>query len=85
MTKAWTAWSNGSSRRVTARLDLGFAMIAYKLAVPAWHASGKKCVALALPLHVRQRDANVAGAVEWDGSTGMRDVRDFNLLTMEMA
>ena len=54
----------------------------YKLAVPAWHAKGK-CVALALPLHVRQRDANVALAVEWDAGQGC--YVGLNLLTMEMA
>ena len=54
----------------------------YKLAVPTWHAKGK-CVALALPLHVRQRDVNVALAVEWDPAQGC--YVGLNLLTMEMA
>lgn len=54
----------------------------YKLAVPAWHAKGK-CVALMLPLHVRQRDCNVALAVAWD--VEQRCYVGLNLLTMEMA
>lgn len=54
----------------------------YKLAVPAWHAKGK-CVALMLPLHVRQRDCNVALAVAWDAEQGC--YVGLNLLTMEMA
>ena len=56
--------------------------IDYKLAVPTWHAKGK-CVALALPLHVRQRDVNVALAVEWDSAQAC--YVGLNLLTMEMA
>ena len=54
----------------------------YKLAVPAWHAKGK-CVALMLPLCVRQRECNVALAVEWDAE--QRCYAGLNLLTLEMA
>ena len=48
----------------------------------AWHGKGK-CVALTLPLHVHQRDVNVALAVEWDAAQGC--YVGINLLTMEMA
>ncbi|MAI23422.1 MAG: hypothetical protein CL828_05130 [Crocinitomicaceae bacterium] len=54
----------------------------YKLAVPAWHAKGK-CVALMLPLQVRQRDTNVVLAVKWDAQKEY--YVGINLLTMEMA
>lgn len=54
----------------------------YKLAVPAWHAKGK-CVALMLPLQVRQRDTNVVLAVKWDAQ--QEYYVGINLLTMEMA
>lgn len=54
----------------------------YKLAVPAWHAKDK-CVALMLPLQVRQRETNVALAVNWESEEGC--YRGVNLLTMEMA
>ncbi len=45
-------WFEAALDRTLDRLHMD-----YKLAVPTWHAKGK-CVALALPLHVRQRDAN---------------------------
>ena len=70
-------WFESALDRTLDRLHMD-----YKLAVPSWHAKGK-CVALALPLHVRQRDANVALAVEWDAAQGC--YVGLNLLTMEMA
>lgn len=54
----------------------------YKVAVPSWHAKGK-CVALMLPLCVRQRDCNVALAVDWDPVQSC--YVGLNLLTVEMA
>jgi hypothetical protein len=54
----------------------------YKLAVPSWHAKDK-CVALMLPLAVRQREPNVALAVAWDAGQGYYN--GLNLLTLEMA
>jgi len=54
----------------------------YKLAVPSWHAKDQ-CVALMLPLAVRQKEVNVALAVTWD-EVG-RFYEGLNLLTMEMA
>lgn len=54
----------------------------YKLAVPSWHAKDK-CVALMLPLGVKQREPNVALAVAWDAEQGYYN--GLNLLTLEMA
>ncbi len=70
-------WFEAALDRTLDRLQMD-----YKLAVPTWHAKGKS-VALALPLQVRQRDANVALAVEWDAAQGC--YVGLNLLTMEMA
>ena len=65
MTRAWTFGWFEAALDACWRLHMD-----YKLAVPAWHGKGK-CVALTLPLHVRQRDVNVALA---SNGTQHRDV-----------
>lgn len=74
---ALVAWFESALDRSLDRLHMD-----YKIAVPAWHARDK-CVALMLPLQVRQRDTNVALAVAWDEDQGC--YVGLNLLTMEMA
>jgi hypothetical protein len=74
---ALVAWFESALDRALDRLHMD-----YKIAVPAWHARDK-CVALMLPLQVRQRDTNVALAVAWDEDQGC--YVGLNLLTMEMA